>query len=669
MTERLGEILKDVPIEYRPELRWWLAAGGHTDQTIKYEISRAHELGFGGLEFLAMDEAGVDNARYGWGSEEWNHSSQLVADETTKRNMSVSFTSGTNWANANLPTLDPDHPAAAKELNLVTEDLKSGSKRSGKLPRIDLQKFLNEKKHGGDPDPRIKIKREDLIAVIAAQILEEGEVPVLDTKTIDLTAKVTDNSLEWGPEEGTWRLFVFWMHGSGQIATPSQTVNYTVNYFDRDGVDEVIKYWDKVVLTPELRKTISKNPRAQMYMDSLELFPFGAAGLLWGHTMLREFEQRRGYSVVPYLPFMVRKVELLVACTSSFLYEPPAANRQTIEKVRFDLVRTFTDLYMENMMQPFREYLNKNGILLRSEISYGLPLELTRPAVHVDGLETESLEFGSQIDAFRLMSGAAHLLGKQYSSETGANSRNLMLEHRFYDQIIYTQLAAGITKTVLHGWSSVSGAEGNQWPGHEGMLPVFSERFDDRQPGREFYPLWNQAIGRMQYILRQGVPRIDIGILRTDHSTDSMCGLAMVDEEGYRVPDEVAYAKWWMRNRENHWWQDLGMQDAGWTYEFFDGLLLMEDNVSFDSETKLVQPKGPGYQALIVYQSTLVSVDVGASLTLGPRRGQSPPHMGQGRSQNPFRARHSRAQVPEEETILSSSQGSLVDSGTRWEGQ
>jgi hypothetical protein len=41
------------------------------------------------------------------------------------------------------------------------------------------------------------------------------------------------------------------------------------------------------------------------------------------------------------------------------------------------------------------------------------------------------------------------------------------------------------------------------------------------------------------------------------------------------IPDEEAYGRRWMRDRQNHWWQDLGMQDAGWSYEFFDGSLLL----------------------------------------------------------------------------------------------
>lgn len=265
---------------------------------------------------------------------------------------------------------------------------------------------------------------------------------------------------------------------------------------------------------------------------------------------------------MPWLPFLIREIRMMAAATT-YHYDAESAQQPEVEKVRHDYAQTLTDLYIENMLEPFAAFLHENGITLRAEISYGLPFELTRPGPAVDGIETESLEFGSQIDAYRLLAGPAHLFGKQYSSETGATTRNHMLDHRFFDQIIRTQLAAGVTRTVLHGWASTVGAEGaTQWPGHEGMWPMFSERFDTRQPASEFYPLWNDAIGRYQYLLRQGRPRIDVGILRTDHFVDNLSGLVFVEEDGTRVPDEVAYGRWWMRNRENHWWQDLGMQDV-----------------------------------------------------------------------------------------------------------
>jgi alpha-L-rhamnosidase len=599
----LARALRNPGIEYRPELRWWLAEGLHTDETLRFEIDAAHRLGFGGVEFLAMDEAGVDHARYGWGSEEWVHDSLLVVQEATRRDMSVSFTSGTNWSNANLPTIDPEHPAAAKELNVAVEDIPGGGSRKGALTRVDPNAAPQDTLL---PGHRAEIREVVFVAAVAAPVVEETPTgAVLDADAVlDLTDLVRDEALDWtAPGGGIWRLFTFWMHGTGQTASPSASVNYTVNYLDPDGVQAVINYWDSVVLTQALREQIAKNPRTQMYMDSLELSTFGAGGLFWGRTVADEFRSRRGYDITAWLPFLVRSAPLMAASTV-YHNEPLEAQTITVEKVRFDYVRTLTDLYIENMLRPFAAFLHENGIGLRAEISYGLPFELTRPGPEVDGIETESLEFGAQVDAYRLMAGPAHLFGRQYSSETGATTRNHMLDHRFYDQIIATQLAAGITRTVLHGWASTAGAEGaTEWPGHEGMWSMFSERFDTRQPASEFYPLWNAAVGRYQYVLRQGKPRIDVGILRTDHFTDNESGTAFLDEQGNRVPDEEAYGRRWMRDRQNHWWQDLGMQDAGWTYEFFDGSLLLRDDVSFSDG--LVQPDGPGYQALIVYQRSL----------------------------------------------------------------
>jgi hypothetical protein len=315
--------LRTVPIEYRPELRWWLAEGLHTDRTLRSEIEAAHRLGFGGMEFLAMDEGAIDHARYGWGSEEWVHDSAIVVEETTARGMSVSFTSGTNWSNANLPTIDPDHPAAAKELNFVTADARRGAGFSGPLPRIDLNA---ERDTGHLPGTRVAPKRQHLEAVVAAPIIGENTLDA--TSVVDLTDRVVGEELSWEPEDGrTWRLFVFWSHGTGQTADPSATTNYTVNYLDRDGVDAVIDYWSSTVLTPQLREQIARNPRAQMYMDSLELTIWGEGGLFWGHSVRDEFRRRRGYDIAPWLPFLVREVFMMAAnttCSASSTRPRPA---------------------------------------------------------------------------------------------------------------------------------------------------------------------------------------------------------------------------------------------------------------------------------------------------------------------------------------------------------
>ncbi|MDR1469700.1 MAG: hypothetical protein LBT00_10440, partial [Spirochaetaceae bacterium] len=63
--------------------------------------------------------------------------------------MGASFTSGTNWSNANLITIKPDDRAAAKELDFTVESLKAGASRSGplqkafiKMPNVNVQELV-----------------------------------------------------------------------------------------------------------------------------------------------------------------------------------------------------------------------------------------------------------------------------------------------------------------------------------------------------------------------------------------------------------------------------------------------------------------------------------------------------------------------------------------------
>lgn len=567
--------------KYRPDVRWWLAEGFHTDQTLKNDIRLLDEAGFGAVEFLAMEEPGADSTLYGWGSEEWVHDSKTVFEETTKRKMGVSATCGTNWSNANLITINPDHKAAAKELDFVSETLEAGEERTGEIPKCTLT--------------MPGVTQQDLVAVVAARALGEKEgKEYLAKETIVLTDAVVDGTLTWtAPNDGKYVIFYLWIHGTGQTAAPSVSTSYTVNYIDHYGIDAFIEYWDSVVLTQELKETIKENGRAMMYMDSLELSTFAKGGQLWGYHFLEEFEKRRGYDLTPYLPFILKNGGMMQV---DFVYRYYMEDTLFSEKLYNDLYQTMTDMYMDNMMKPMQEWLHKNNMELRSEISYGLPFEISQPGKYVDGVETESLEFCSQIESYRGLAGTAHIYDNIYSSETGATQMNYMKGMDFYTQIIYTQFAAGVTRTVLHGYSSIAGSEeSTSWPGHEGMWPIFSERFGCRQPAYQHYNDWTDMIARYQMILRQGKPRMDLGILRIDYNFNNLLFLGNEEID--------LYEKKLMRGHEGMYWKDMKLQDAGYTWDYFAPQLLEEDFV--DSWDGVLLPEGPGYQALIIYQEML----------------------------------------------------------------
>ena len=101
-------------------------------------------------------------------------------------------------------------------------------------------------------------------------------------------------------------------------------------------------------------------------------------------------------------------------------------------------------------------------------------------------------------------------------------------------------------------------------------------------------------IARYQMLLRQGKPRMDLGIVRLDYNFNNMV---------FSGDEKELYEKKLMRGNEGLYWKDMQLQNAGYTWDYFAPQLLEEEFVDFTDGELL--PDGPGYQALIFYQNVL----------------------------------------------------------------
>lgn len=592
--QKMNGIFQEPGMEYRPEARWWLAEGSHTDETLKESIKELYDNGFGAVEFVTLDESAyLDDARYAWGSEEWVHDSHLILEECNKYGMGVSFTSGTHWSTANLTTITPDDQAASQELGYQTVELAAGQNYNGALPTPELTSDAT------------KMRLEKVIAAKKTGVSEDGKITNLTEESlVDLTNSAKQIEGVWSidytaPMDGNYILFAFWQYGTSESYKPAVTgKSYTINYFSREGVDTLIDYWDEHVLDDSMKELIKQNGDVSMYMDSLELGTHGtnSTGNLWCEDYLQEFQTRRGYDISKYLPL------LILQSNASFLADPLYkftldGNDDMCAKLRNDLYQTNTELYMEECMNILKDWLHTFGITLRAENAYGEQMCVSQSVKSVDYVETESLEFGSELDSYRNQAGATHLYGKTYSSETGALfSENYWNNNNYFRQIFYTQFASGIQRTVVHGYSSAYGPEANTiWPGYEGMMPTFSERFNKRQPNSIDYPELMQHVARTQKALRQGTVQMDLGILRTDYNLNNNQTLKTVMYGSYANND--------LRQHKGMYWQDTTLQDAGYTYDYFSPMLLQDSDIT--CENGLIQADGVGYQALLLYQEEL----------------------------------------------------------------
>lgn len=614
----IHEQLDEPEMENSIEARWWLAEGTHTDQTLKEGVQSLFEAGYGAIEFVTLNETGVDHKRYAWGSEEWKHDSELIINEATKYGMGVSFTSGTNWGTANLPTITPDDEEAAQQISYASERLAAGESRTGELPlatittdNVHKQTLINVMAYRVDtdaqplPEEELDLSHipEDAVEwIMTSRMLTPSEIDVtyLDYDTcIPLTdlAQQDENGqwrLDWtAPQDGEYELMVFWMHGTGHYSEPSIGTNYSIDYISGKGADALIDYWNENLLTDELIKTIQENGRVQLYMDSLELTTYGEGGHYWSSDFLSEFQQRRGYDLTPYLPFIMRVSERSI----NYYYQTDVQEQQDIlEKVRTDLYQTLTEMYSENTLGKIQSWLHSIGMTLRCENSYCQTFEITYPMQYIDSVETESFEFMDQLESFRAMSGGAHAYNKVLSSESGAQYARYSTSFDRLLNMMYTQFAAGVSRTVTHGFSVAAGPESNfEWPGHQYNYALFSERA----------PYWrdsvdvNSHIARLQKILREGESRMDVAILRYDYELFSFQDNAFYDA---------------LSRHYGYYWTDLTLQDAGYTYDYFSLQVLEDDAYGFLNEDDTLGYAG--YQAVILYQEALAYDSAQALLRL-----------------------------------------------------
>ena len=255
----------------------------------------------------------------------------------------------------------------------------------------------------------------------------EGEVNSaieLDSNNIiDVTDQVVLNednrtgTLDWtAPDNGDYILMYYWQQGTAQESKPATKPSYCINYFDQEGVNATKEYWMEHVLNdPALNEKI-KQGDVQLFMDSLE-YTTGKGFANWSDDFAEEFKARKGYDTTPYLILGVGLPQ-----PKGIDWHPEVFGTYNLDdanlgqRILNDFHDVQTELYMENLLIPLRDWLHEFGIKLRVQISYGKYLEISEPSMAVDYPETERYNQANQLDMYRLWSGGAHLENKILSS-------------------------------------------------------------------------------------------------------------------------------------------------------------------------------------------------------------------------------------------------------------
>lgn len=565
----LAEGFHDPDDSIRPKTRWWWTCGDISRAEIDEEMRQIAQAGFGGVEILCF--LSVSPVTQGWGSAIMQDRMEAALEAGERYGLDVDFTVGPGWPLV-VPNVLPDSPEAAQELAQGTTVVTGGSRYVGPVP-------------DPEPAPATGVTKKTLVAAqavrCAASCKGDSTVQLDNHSSIDLTSDAEDGLINWvAPTGGDWLVFGFWQRGTGQAAvvgptTASSTPAYVVDHFNRAGARAAVRYWDDKILTPAMRD-LMRTAGGDLFEDSLEL----DSNMHWTWDFLDEFRKRRGYSLRPYLPVLL--VENLHQQYSGASIDDPAKygfGTSLDRRVRQDYYQTLTDLYGAEHVDPLQSFAHGLGLKYRAQ-TYGDTLDVDQLAGRLDIPETEGLvmDLGvsplGRLNDYRSQAGSAHLSGKSIYSTECCAALNGAYGQSWEDLLgrFNAGFVGGVNQVVLHGFAYENGLFMGGWPGFSpftiGTGNGFSEAFGPRQATWADTPQITEWLTRMQYLLRQGHPSVDVAVYR--HNLD--------------------------RHQEKGTGEHATLSEAGFTFEYVGPAALADDAATVRGK-RLGEP---AYRALVL---------------------------------------------------------------------
>ncbi|HEY4291137.1 MAG TPA: glycosyl hydrolase [Puia sp.] len=449
--DELYAAFKDPANTAKPSVRWWWNGLRVVKEELIRELDMLKEIGVGGVEINSIrfpdtsDPLGYKEMQ--WLSEEWVDLIQFAVTAAKERGMICDIIMGSGWPfGGEFLTGDEQTQLMA----LGTLDV--AGPKTLTLSRSELIALVDPPVSSKNPD---SLKELWFMRLVPAKFNALSEVTDLDGQvgqdriTVEVPA---GNHVLYFLVKITGYMTV--IYGAPGAAGP------VLNHYHKEAVQ---KYLDR--MSDALRPKKGLAGFRSVFTDSMEL-----QGANWCIDMPEQFRQRRGYDLLPFLPFILFKTgsqgrHINAQYGAAFGMEL----KETLERVRYDFEVTKMDLFRERFLDVFLDWCKKNGVRSRVQ-AYGREFYPLDSSLDTDIPECETWlrsYVGAPLKDFDFKSGrayspinkwvssASHLSGKRITScEEITNTEvvfNATLQRikQTGDQSNMT----GVTHSILHGFN------------------------------------------------------------------------------------------------------------------------------------------------------------------------------------------------------------------------
>lgn len=500
-ADTLYDAFRDPAQDSRPFVRWWWN-GARVDETeIARELDVLQAAGIGGVEIntIGMPEGASATSLAAhpakpWLSPEWNDCVRFAANAARARGLTTDLIVGSGWPFGG-QFLRPEEQT---QRVLLAEHPLRGPARVH-FTRAELLRPAPAANPRREPEP--EPTRSELVFVRLAAVTAPtggftpgdellGAVERDGAVTVDVPAG--DHMLLAGI-----RQFGFTHVKLGAPGADGPVVNH----FDAGAVR---KYLDHMTerLRPALGGRLSPALRA-LFVDSLELDHAN-----WTGDFAPEFQRRRGYDLLPYLPYVLQPDRPA----------PDGGFNETIRRARYDFDRTLVELFAERFLATFRHWARDNGVQGRIQ-AYGReshPLEGSMQAdlpegeswLWLDPARAERIRVESTV-VNKYVASAANLTGQRVRTfEAMTNAVPVFRETlQDFKRTLDATLLDGLNQPVIHGFNYTPPDAG--FPG----WVRFGSYLNDRTPWWPYFRQFTDYAARLGTVLRQTTAPARVALL------------------------------------------------------------------------------------------------------------------------------------------------------------
>jgi hypothetical protein len=442
---------------YRPFVRWWWNGDRVEAEELVRELHIMKAAGIGGVEINPISfpygADAKDTKALKWLSDEWIDMLKVVFDEAERIGMTCDLIIGSGWP-FGAETLPREERASV--MLTYAQKVTGGE-------RFEMSKF-NIFKNIDPGVTKVNTSRTpELVSVFLAPD------PVNDlSETIDLSGNIKDDVITVDVPKGNWQLYALVKYESFAcvINGAPGAAGSILNHMDATAVRH---YLDNMADTIEGKIGPLSNHLRAFFVDSMEL-----EGCNWTSDFAEEFKARRGYDLMPWLPFTMFEVGRL-GDVKNFEYgsKKGAKFQEEVNRVRFDFELTKAELLHERYTQTFLSWCKEKGVKSRAQ-AYGRGFFPEESSLGYDIPEGESWttnwlkhrigeEMGDEdyrrgrgyTMINKYVSSAAHLTGKRVvSAEEMTNTYKVFTTTLEFLKVGSDMSAiSGTTHSVWHGFN------------------------------------------------------------------------------------------------------------------------------------------------------------------------------------------------------------------------